>query len=71
MKEDFEIYTEAYGKVKSGRVLNHQDFGYLNTDWVDYNERQKVAIALGAEDAKNRLMRSKSEVKEEMDKRLS
>ena len=49
MKEDFEVYIEAFAKVRSGKKLDHQDFGYLKTEWVEYDERQKVAVALGAE----------------------
>ena len=74
MKEVFEVYVEAYAKVKSGKVLDHQDFGYdLDTEWVEYDERQKVAVALGAEDVDNELdeMRSKSEVIKKIDSRLS
>ncbi len=72
MKEDFEVYIEAFAKVRSGKKLDHQDFGYLKTEWVEYDERQKVAVALGAEDVDNEIeMRSKSEVIKEIDSRLS
>ena len=73
MKDVFEIYVETYAKVKSGKVLDHNDFGEVGaTAWEPYDEKGKLAVAIAAEDVDNQAeMHTKSELDKEIDRRLS
>jgi len=72
-KEPYEIYVIAYGKAQTGKVFDDKDYGEVGEiGWEEYDERGKLAVSLGAEDADNKLleMRSKSQVTNDISKRL-
>lgn len=65
MKELYVIYTEIYGKVRSGNKIDRADYG--EHDFVDgfkpYDERRHAAVTLAVQDVKNGDdMRGKAEV---------
>ena len=56
MKTAHEVYLETHAKVNSGEKITRNDFGEVGANgWVEYDERTKAAITLGAEDAKNNI----------------
>ena len=55
MKYEHEIYVEIYGRVRSGDKVTKNDYGGPSGEhggWVEYGEREKIAIALAVEHAK-------------------
>ncbi len=72
MKEAYMIYVEKYGKVQSGNKLDKLDYGEVGpNDFVEYDERGKLAVSLAAQDVKMKVpLRSKAEFDKEI-KRLT
>jgi len=71
MTEPYEIYIQKYGKIKSGTPLQDSNFGELSDpsgDFVKYDEEHKLAVTLGAQDARTRSMRTKSEFEAEINR---
>lgn len=67
-KNEYEIYTEAYGKVRSGKSLDQYDYGVVKmARFHEYDVSGKLAVTLAAEDCKNgKPLRTRSEFEAEL-----
>ncbi len=68
MKDPYMLYIQTFGKVQSGTKVEDKDY---KRGSVQFDERQTLAVAVAADDAKKNItLRTRSSFEQEL-KRLS